>query len=310
MTLLLPACRSTLLRKKARQAAFGQCREASTTFVPQPISRLALAGNRASLDNFENPLHLSAHGSRRVDQRLTSTLRDHANDAIVDVEVGRYDKPGFDHVQVPLASYLDLLTQGNAFVGSQPVHLAQWRAFDVIPTLATLFAAPDPLSALVSSKRADIYQTSLFVGPNGAVTPLHRDPYENIFVVAEASEDSAKHVLLFPPACDAMLAPARGSTSKTVDVYLSDVVKGAARLESDTLNETELAELAKSGLAAELAQGDMLILPRGWWHRIENVGSSRSYVAGMAWWWLMRTAGPGSDRHCTPSTPDMSNPSR
>jgi Cupin-like domain len=261
-------------------------------FTPRRTRRLALDSVQGSLLDHAppEPLHLVAGQTEQEGPGLLSALRGHGRDTVVNVEVGRYDKHGFDRPQVPLVAYLDLLVQGRAYVNSQPVHLAQWRAFDDLPALGNLFPPPNFLSPL-----ADIYQTSLFVGPSGAVTPLHSDPYENVFEIAEASQGATKHFCLFPPACSSVLAPPRGNTSKVVEISLVDVVESTVRLESGSLDESEVARLARDSQVALLARGDILVLPRRWFHRVQNCGLPTSVVAGIARWWLLRAAPPTSD---------------
>jgi hypothetical protein len=290
-------CRSIRPATHRKRTSFAPRRLASTVFAPRRTRRLALDSVDSSLLDSDpaEPVHLVAGPSERAGPGLLTALREHGRDAVVDVEVGRYDKHGFERPQVPLVAYLDLLADGRAHVKSQPVHLAQWRAFDDLPHLGALFPLPNLLAPSVSSGIADIYQTSLFVGPSGSITPLHRDPYENVFEIAETSKGATKHFCLFPPACSSVLAPPHGSTSDVADLSLVDDVEGIVRLESGSLDESGLARLARDSQATTLAKGDILLLPRGWWHRVQNVGPPGSIVAGIARWWLMRAARPPRD---------------
>ncbi|CAL1710851.1 unnamed protein product [Somion occarium] len=117
---------------------------------------------------------------------LLKNLRQGA-DRIVDVEYGRYDHAAsgvFDRVPMRLQDYLDWLednTRESGSISGRQIYLAQWRAGDEIEAIRDTLKPPPMLTPLLKENLADMYQTSFFIGPTGAVTPLHYDPYVNLF---------------------------------------------------------------------------------------------------------------------------------
>lgn len=57
-----------------------------------------------------------------------------ADNCVVDLELGRYDQPGFEQVQLPLRSYLKWLMDGqeNGKMNGKQVYLAQWRGLEAV----------------------------------------------------------------------------------------------------------------------------------------------------------------------------------
>lgn len=140
------------------------------------------------------------------------------------------------------------------------------------------------------------------------VTPLHYDPYMNCFQLQAASDPTkhGKHVLLLPPSASSIVrsnprtALQRNTSSvdfhlrrsnpytldhDTVDVYV------------DSLGSEDAQSLSSAALSCVLLEGDTLFIPRGWWHRIENIALTPAdgaesdcggWTAGMAWWFLFR----------------------
>lgn len=53
---------------------------------------------------------------------------------VVDLELGRYDQPGFEQVQLPLRAYLEWLAGGNESgkMNGKQVYLAQWRGLEEV----------------------------------------------------------------------------------------------------------------------------------------------------------------------------------
>ncbi|KAI0682252.1 Clavaminate synthase-like protein [Earliella scabrosa] len=269
------------------------------------------------------------HGRPNPSEMLLRTLRV-AGDRLVEVEAGRYDRtlagpPGADaRFEVPLGVYLNWLTGetrdtsvGGGAEGAQ-LYLAQWRARDEVPGLAEVIRPPSMLEPLLRSGVVDLYQSSFFIGPSAAVSPLHRDPYDNLYHLAASSMPPAhaKHFLLLPPALAEALAPRNGCVSRNTspfDVHVrktsdTDVVSGFEVLvdPSSAPARTAQAVLSSgSALSCVLHEGDMLFLPRGWWHRVENVQvqaagvprtpgvggehkGRRGWTAGVGWWFLPR----------------------
>ncbi len=154
---------------------------------------------------------------------------------------------------------------------------------------------------------------------NWQVSPLHRDPYDNLYHLLASSEPAVhgKHFLLLPPslsdgltARDDILLPRNISR---LDFRIrrnpsvgADAASGLEILVDRASAPTQTVIDSNCALSCVLEEGDMLFLPRGWWHRVENVelegggrpaeyeyhsghGRSRGWTAGVGWWFLSRS---------------------
>ncbi|KAI0746826.1 hypothetical protein C8Q80DRAFT_1220114 [Daedaleopsis nitida] len=239
---------------------------------------------------------------------------------LVEVEVGRYDRlpSSLDsRIEVPLGGYLDWLTGRTDTNGSADgnekrgqLYLAQWRARDDVPAVSKMVHIPRVLSPLLRSSEVDLYQSSFFVGPAGAITPLHCDPYHNLYQLLASSQPAihAKHILLLPPSLADVLASTANHISRNTSPLDIRVQRTSAAISgfhvyidrtSASARTTEAVLHSGSALTCVLREGDMLFLPRGWWHRVENIvmgdwsaeeenNRTRGWTAGVGWWFLPR----------------------
>ena len=102
----------------------------------------------------------------------------------------------------------------------------------------------------------------MFFGPAGTVTPLHHDPYHNIFVQVVGF----KYIRLYAPEHSASLEPREGmlnNTSLPKDITLSGSSLPSAFLETPYVD-------------MELGPGDILYLPLGYWHFVKSLTVSIS----------------------------------
>ncbi|KAI0371995.1 Clavaminate synthase-like protein [Pilatotrama ljubarskyi] len=246
----------------------------------------------------------------RAAEGLLRTLRA-AGDRLVEVEVGRYDRAAdFGRVEVPLNVYLDWLTASPVEKGKEAaemqLYLAQWRARDEVPGLAEVVSAPSLLAPLIEEGAVDLYQTSFFIGLSATVTPLHYDPYFNLYNVYASSEPSvhAKHFVLLPPTLSDCLSRADGSVLRNTSPVELHLLKGQSVENFDIavdpstpLRTTEALAESDSAMSCVLREGDTLFVPRRWWHRVENVklqdvasSTASGWTAGVGWWFLPRNS--------------------
>lgn len=138
------------------------------------------------------------------------------------------------------------------FVG----YLAQHTLLEDVPSLKDDVSPPPPYAL---SGRGDLWRTNVWIGTAGTWTPVHRDPYHNLFCQIVGK----KHVRLFAP--DA--AP---------NLYLSDdpLQKNTSTLESSSPDPVRypsyIAALADSWQVV-VRPGDMLFIPKGFYHSVEGL---------------------------------------
>ncbi|KAI0777720.1 hypothetical protein BD413DRAFT_466972 [Trametes elegans] len=254
---------------------------------------------------------------------LLRTLRA-AGERVVEVEVGRYDKAAeSNRIEAPLGVYLEWLTRGGRGAGEEErlqLYLAQWRARDEVPGLAELVKTPALLEPLLESRAVDLYQTSFFIGPSGMVTPLHYDPYCNLYTMHASSDPfvHAKHFVLLPPTPALSQALARADRSvlrntSPLELHLrprpgdpAGSFAVAMDPASAPVHTRDAVRESGAALSCVVREGDTLFVPRRWWHRVENValrpevpdaGGDRAaaaaraevgWTAGVGWWFLPR----------------------
>ncbi|KAI0693942.1 hypothetical protein C8T65DRAFT_667471 [Cerioporus squamosus] len=244
-------------------------------------------------------------------QELLETLRA-AGDRMVEVEAGRdvdIDEhlrlPHDYRVSVPLSTYLDWLSGDRAGLRQASWYLAQWYAQDEIPETREVVRAPSLLAPLLEDGTADMYRCGFFIGPQAAMSPLHSDPYCNLYSLHASSDASthAKHWLLLPPSLGRLLSPPPG-TQMQPNMSPLDFRLRRRSGEDGSFDTAQHVMDANAALSCVMREGDMLFVPRRWWHRVENVvledentepaqvprsGNSAGWTAGVGWWFLPRT---------------------
>ncbi|RPD65538.1 hypothetical protein L227DRAFT_570858 [Lentinus tigrinus ALCF2SS1-6] len=151
------------------------------------------------------------------------------------------------------------------------------------------------------------------------MSPLHYDPYENLYTLHTSSDASVhgKHWLLLPPSLrlspqlDRYMQPnmsaldfrlrRRRSGHRSEELEGSfDILVNRASVPGDAAQRVLDAETA---LSCVMREGDMLFVPRRWWHRVENVvlqdggnftpegnsGQAAGWTVGVGWWFLPRS---------------------
>ncbi|KAH9925731.1 uncharacterized protein B0H18DRAFT_876881 [Fomitopsis serialis] len=258
------------------------------------------------------PLHIK-RASPSSDSRAHKLLRSlrEAEDRIIDIELGRYDDTvagSFEQVSLPLGRYLDWIesdqSNGGKVAGRQ-LYLAQWRASGDIPALTQRIQPPPLLGPLLKDGpvEADLYQTSFFIGPAGAITPLHYDPYFNLYQLYASAEPNryAKHIFLLPPSASEFVKRAdgqhalRNTSSINLSLQPSDSGDDFAVVAAPDAPSRSVEAISGLGYSCILREGETLFIPKGWWHRVENVvlgrdqpPSGSGWTAGIGWWWLPR----------------------
>jgi len=141
------------------------------------------------------------------------------------------------------------------------VYLAQNDTFE---GLYQDFEVPDFCSSLGEGK---LYSTMIWMGPYGCVSPLHFDPMDNALMQFVGT----KRVFLYPPDAH-VYAGVDGNQSNTSPLNPEQPFD---------LNRYPLAAELPPPLESTLASGDLLYIPRRWWHLIRTQDTS---ISINCWW--------------------------
>jgi lysine-specific demethylase 8 len=171
--------------------------------------------------------------------------------------------------------------------GAHSGYLAQYALFNQIPTLREDIAVPrycsekligdadaEPPTGAGSAEDStllstDEVQVSAWFGPAGTVSPLHHDPYHNVF----AQVVGRKYVRLYPKDQTDRLYQRRDHLCNNSWVDIDNV-------DGDRFPLFDTA----TGLHCELGPGDLLHIPRGCWHYLTSLDVSFS----VSFWWGAR----------------------
>ncbi|MCO5600376.1 hypothetical protein L7F22_054487 [Adiantum nelumboides] len=139
-------------------------------------------------------------------------------------------------------------------------YLAQQQLLIDLPALAEGIEDPD------YAKIGDgIYQRNVWLGPAGTITPLHRDPYYNIFAQVWGS----KYVRVYAPTETDKLYPFKTNlylrNTSEVDIDAKDAFQ-----RWPDLRNTKYFECI-------LNAGEMLFIPKKWWHYVKSREVSLSF---------------------------------
>lgn len=105
-----------------------------------------------------------------------------------------------------------------------------------------------------------LQHTALWLGPRGSTTGLHCDP-DGVNLLCLLHGRKVFHI--FPPSETPLLAMSRrfdsGARSSAIDLFADDV-------------ETRFPQLSRAKrMRVEMEPGDILYVPRWWWHAVENL---------------------------------------
>jgi hypothetical protein len=172
-------------------------------------------------------------------------------------------------------------------------YLGQHNFFHQIPALQREIHTPDycfsappttPASRLGLPPVPPVNepQRNVWLGPKGTRTPLHTDPYHNIFCQVLGY----KYVRLYPPEAMESVYP-RGvdengineSNTSMVEIRFDRAVEGNVIVE-DCEGFPRFGKW-KDFREVIVGPGECLYIPAGWWHYIESLTTSYS----VSFWW-------------------------
>ena len=228
--------------------------------------------------------YLEQHGASTVPLELTRSTPD--------------EPATFERFEAPFSLLLAHMT--GPPTPNLRIYLAQHSLADLPAPLQADVPTPAILTKL---GRGDIYASSLWMGRPPTRTPLHRDPNPNLFVQL-AGQKIVR--LMRPDAGRGVYERARlkAGGSARANMRGEEMMVGA---EMQALEEAvwDGQDEAIEGVEAQLAAGDGLYIPLGWWHAVRGIGtganasvSGHTQVRGHKLT-LCRSTG-GSDERCLP----------
>ena len=178
--------------------------------------------------------------------------------------------------------YILLLTKVSAseLETKASIYLAQASLSDLPSSLLKDLPTPDLVS---KAGKGDIYDTSIWLGRAPTYTPLHRDPNPNLFVHLAGR----KQVRLFKPDLgNAIFHHVQNNIGGAANATMrgAEMMEGAERaaLEQAVWDPPSGSFWTSEGLQCEVAPGDGLFIPKGWWHSIKGVG--QGMIGSVNWW--------------------------
>lgn len=213
-------------------------------------------------------------------------------DTVVPIEVGEhYLHP--DHrsgVPIKFSDFVQQLglqtTDASQLQGSEsattssterqaPMYLAQSDLFEHIPSLAADIGEPANWQAWVPAASRTAARRNAWIGPAGVWSPLHRDPYHNLYCQVRGR----KLFRLYAPELEHALHPfadvRRRNSSQVINPTCPDLQRFP---HFPSLPYTE----------AVLEPGDVLYMPPRWWHYVQSLTAS---IAISFWFTLPPEAG-------------------
>ncbi|SMQ49522.1 unnamed protein product [Zymoseptoria tritici ST99CH_3D7] len=204
----------------------------------------------------------------------------------------------------PLESH----ARDSGHVPKEVAYLAQHDLFAHIPSLARDIMSPSlltvsPPPSIGAALQTPGLATSLphhgeaprmnaWLGPAGTKTPLHTDPWHNLFCQVVGW----KYIRLYPPEERERLYPrgkdgmgVDGSNTSGIDVQLLRPAIGKHEVRAEDFKQARKSHEVEFPHAEEaryveamLGPGDSLYVPLGWWHYVESATTSFS----VSFWWI------------------------
>ncbi|KAI2506776.1 hypothetical protein MHU86_7671 [Fragilaria crotonensis] len=190
-------------------------------------------------------------------------------EAICHVEIGgNYSKSKRADIRLgDYLAYIQMFEERYGRSGGEPpakdlVYLAQ---NDLAQGLEQDFELPPFVSELGDGR---LYSVMTWIGPYGCSSPLHFDPMDNALMQFVG----AKKVTLYPPGTE-VYAGEEVNQHNTSPINFED--------EALDLERYPLLENLPPAIVCTLTAGDLLYMPRKWWHQVRTIETS---VSVSAWW--------------------------
>jgi len=200
----------------------------------------------------------------------------------------------FTRTEAPLCTFLSYISQLQSSPSLTPtttrIYLAQCPISLLPASLASTLPTP---SYALAAGRGDIYDSSIWLGLAPTLTPLHKDPNENVFVQLAGR----KVVRVFEPGVGEELFKVAMGAKGGKGMGLGEEMMNSEGEGGRALNEVVWGEDVvvageeemerdgdkAIGYEAVLEAGDGMFIPKGWWHSVRGVGEG---INGSANWWF------------------------
>jgi Cupin-like domain len=180
-----------------------------------------------------------------------------------DVEIGAAKRG--DKVSIPFeqyAQYLDIWKPGD-----QLLYLAQ---NDLPSQLVGDIEIPAVCTDASSLGHGKLYNTMIWIGPSGCVSPLHFDPLDNFLIQIVGR----KRVFLVDKEVDSNFMYVGEEFQEQSNMSAVDV-------ETPNYDMYPKFKQVPQILSTELRPGDILFIPSKWWHAVRSLEYS---ISVNAWW--------------------------
>ena len=199
------------------------------------------------------------------------------------------EQPKLVRLEAPFALFMAAVAfnHGRATGPLTQLYIAQASLLDL--PLAMQEDVPPP-DLVQKAGRGDVYASSVWLGLEPTYTPWHRDPNPNLFVQL----CSRKTVRVMPPTAGErifrtvqteLMKRREGTRPSSSRIRGEEMMQGPER---ELLHEavwSTAATLSESTLQeAHLEPGDMLFIPKGWWHSVKSVYADGRLNGSVNWW--------------------------
>lgn len=195
------------------------------------------------------------------------------SDLHCDVEMGHYNQA--EKLNITFGMYLQYLQQCSESHGDTsniPVDQLLYLAQNDLPQgLIPDISVPDLCKdSKIGLGEGHLYQTMLWMGPKGSISPLHFDPLHNFLIQV----CGRKRVMLI-------------DRNQSVETLYSGKMFGqqsntsAVDLENPDYKQYPLFTEVSPVYKGEIGPGDVLFIPSKWWHHVRSLDFS---ISVNAWW--------------------------
>lgn len=113
-----------------------------------------------------------------------------------------------------------------------------------------------------------LYSTRMWLGHEGTITPIHCDPYHNLF----CGVNGTKTILLLPPHLKEELfiysVPETMRNTSQIPAYLTFSDENATEEGRRQYPRFFSEQVRTEGILTEVQPGQVVIIPKGWWHAV------------------------------------------